>query len=132
MPPSASSSSLLALRHDVDAVLYSPSLHSPPSTPPLLSFTHKATFNALAYVQASKRDKKFLLASSDCSHAALTDTSRHVFIYSQPEGEVKAQTGAQFVYTIEPADVILGLQLTINKLVFVLTDSTLYLLEIPH
>ena len=55
-----------------------------------------------------------------------------MFIYSQPEGEVKAQTGAQFVYTIEPADVILGLQLTINKLVFVLTDSTLYLLEIPH
>ena len=39
---------------------------------------HTGTFNALAYVVASKRDKKFITCSNDAHFAAVSDCNRHV------------------------------------------------------
>nr|XP_058899481.1 nudC domain-containing protein 1 isoform X1 [Kogia breviceps] len=67
------------LRHDVDALLWQP--HSSNQDD---MWEHIATFNALGYVQASKRDKKFFACAPNYSYAALCECLRRVFIYRQP------------------------------------------------
>ena len=54
--------------------------HFSPKTPPTASceMGHTGTFNALAYVVASKRDKKFITCSNDAHFAAVSDCNRHV------------------------------------------------------
>uniref|UniRef100_A0A3Q3AI60 NudC domain-containing protein 1 n=1 Tax=Kryptolebias marmoratus TaxID=37003 RepID=A0A3Q3AI60_KRYMA len=69
----------LCLRHDVDALLWQPRPEQPANM-----WEHVATFNALGYVQASKRDKKFATCAPDFSFAALCECLRRAFIYRQP------------------------------------------------
>ena len=124
--------SVLSLRHDIDALHYSPSLSPSPS----LSYTHVATFNALGYVQASKREKKYLTATHDGSYAVLTDSVDHIFIYCSPEEGVKGQRAAQYIHTVPDSSLspggILGVQVTGSRLVYVLTNNILYLIKLPH
>ncbi|XP_069847365.1 nudC domain-containing protein 1 isoform X2 [Dipodomys merriami] len=54
------------LRHDVDALLWQPRSGKQDDM-----WEHIATFNALGYVQASKRDKKFFACAPNYSYAAL-------------------------------------------------------------
>lgn len=124
LPPSSVSPSILSLRHDIDALLYTPS-------PSPITFSHTMTFNALAYVQASKREKKFLTGTSNGSYAALSDTSCHVFVYSQPFQGVKGNMAYQYVHTLSDGSGVLGLQLSKDKLLFVLTDNLLSVLKLP-
>lgn len=42
-----------------------------------VTLEHTATFNALAYVVASKRDKKFITCSGDARVAAVSDCNRY-------------------------------------------------------
>uniref|UniRef100_A0A8C6MVC7 NudC domain-containing protein 1 n=1 Tax=Mus spicilegus TaxID=10103 RepID=A0A8C6MVC7_MUSSI len=67
------------LRHDVDALLWQPHCSMQDDM-----WEHIATFNALGYVQASKRDKKFFACAPNYSYAALCECLRRVFIYRQP------------------------------------------------
>ena len=120
-------SPVLALRHDIDALLFVPCLASTS-----LSFTHTATFNALGYVQASKKEKKFLTCSSDGSIAALCDTSRHLFVYCQPSEGVKGQSALQFVCTLTDNETILGLKVCNEKVVYILLESVLVVLKLVH
>lgn len=120
------SSSLLCIRHDIDALLYCPKIEGE-----ALQWTHFGTFNALGYVQASKREKKFLTASSDLSFAVLCDCSRHVFVYQQPRDGVRGATALQYVHTIamkSDRHGILGVHASARGLVFVLCDSELLVL----
>lgn len=115
--------SVITLRHDVDALLFSPSLSL--NTAPIV-FTHTSTFNALGYVQASKRDKKYLYSSYDGSCAVLADTSRHVFVYINGRGLYSPQ----YIHTLpHTADSVIGVQITNNN-VFILTENSLTVLYI--
>ncbi|KFO35226.1 nudC domain-containing protein 1 [Fukomys damarensis] len=123
------------LRHDVDALLWQP--HSSKHDD---MWEHIATFNALGYVQASKRDKKFFACPPNCSYAALCECVRHVFIYRQPtpmatvlynrkEGRRVGQVAKQQVASLETSDPILGFQAT-NERLFVLTTKNLFLIKV--
>ena len=130
--------SVLSLRHDIDAIHYSPSLMTSPSSSPSLSYTHVTTFNALGYVQASKREKKYLTATHDGSYAVLTDSIDHIFIYCRPHEGVKGQTAAQYIHTLPDSNLststggILGVQVTGSGLLYVLTNNILYVIKLPH
>ncbi|XP_007932959.1 nudC domain-containing protein 1 [Orycteropus afer afer] len=123
------------LRHDVDALLWQP--HSGKQDD---MWEHIATFNALGYVQASKRDKKFFACAPNYSYAALCECLRRVFIYRQPtpmstvlynrkEGRHVGQVAKQQVASLETNDPILGFQAT-NERLFVLTTKNLFLIKI--
>uniref|UniRef100_G3RPN9 NudC domain-containing protein 1 n=1 Tax=Gorilla gorilla gorilla TaxID=9595 RepID=G3RPN9_GORGO len=123
------------LRHDVDALLWQP--HSSKQDD---MWEHIATFNALGYVQASKRDKKFFACAPDYSYAALCECLRRVFIYRQPapmstvlynrkEGRQVGQVAKQQVASLETNDPILGFQAT-NERLFVLTTKNLFLIKV--
>ena len=89
------------------------------------------TFNALGYVQASKSDRKFTTAPPDLSYCIITDCTRHVFVYAQPEGGVKGNKATEFLYTLGNSSDILGVTASNNGLVFLLTPQTLYGLVLP-
>ncbi|XP_048215230.1 nudC domain-containing protein 1 [Perognathus longimembris pacificus] len=123
------------LRHDVDALLWQP--HSGKQDD---MWEHIATFNALGYVQASKRDKKFFACAPNYSYAALCECLRRVFIYRQPtpmstvlynrkEGRHVGQVAKQQVASLETNDPILGFQAT-NERLFVLTTKNLFLIKV--
>lgn len=42
---------------------------------------HEATLHAFGYIQASKRERKFLACSPDTNLAVICESSRHLFIY---------------------------------------------------
>ncbi|XP_066235453.1 nudC domain-containing protein 1 [Saccopteryx leptura] len=123
------------LRHDVDALLWQPHCGKQDEL-----WEHIATFNALGYVQASKRDKKFFACAPDYSYAALCECLRRVFIYRQPtpmstvlynrkEGRQVGQVAKQQVASLETSDPILGFQAT-NERLFVLTTRNLFLIKV--
>ncbi|CAO2602359.1 NudC domain-containing protein 1 [Lemmus lemmus] len=123
------------LRHDVDALLWQPHCSKQDDM-----WEHLATFNALGYVQASKRDKKFFACSPNSSYAALCECLRRVFIYRQPapmstvlynrkEGRHVGQVAKQQVASLETNDPILGFQAT-NERLFVLTTKNLFLIRV--
>ncbi|XP_023659761.2 nudC domain-containing protein 1 isoform X1 [Paramormyrops kingsleyae] len=127
----------LCLRHDVDALLWQPR----PEQPDCM-WEHIATFNALGYVQASKRDRKFSTCAPDFSYAALSECLRRVFIYRQPspvdtvlfnrkQGRQVGQVAKQQVASLDCNDTILGFRATSERL-FILTSGHLFVLKVNN
>ncbi|XP_030644875.1 nudC domain-containing protein 1 isoform X2 [Chanos chanos] len=125
------------LRHDVDALLWQPR-----PDPPNEMWEHVATFNALGYVQASKRDKKFSTCAPNFSYASLGECLRRVFIYRQPspvdtvlfnrkQGRQVGQVAKQQVASLDSNDPILGFRAT-NERLFVLTTNNLFVLKVNN
>ena len=65
------------MRSDVDALIY--------EVGPQLTLTHKSALNAFGFVQASKRDKRFMGFTYNNDWAVIVESRRHVYIYRQPE-----------------------------------------------
>ncbi|KAJ8268128.1 hypothetical protein COCON_G00133000 [Conger conger] len=125
------------LRHDVDALVWQPR-----PTQPDNMWEHIATFNALGYVQASKRDKKFSTCAPNFSYAALGECLRRVFIYRQPtpvdtvlfnrkQGRKVGQVAKQQVASLDSNDTVLGFRAT-NERLFVLTSRNLFVLRVNN
>ena len=118
----------MCLRHDVDGVVWLPhacltNSHS--------RWSHVSTFHALGYVQASKRDKKFTTCPPNLKFAVITDSSRHVFVYMQPEEE-ELNSAETYVYSAAKSADLLGIVACDNGTIFVLTQEKLDILKIPN
>nr|XP_006635701.1 PREDICTED: nudC domain-containing protein 1 [Lepisosteus oculatus] len=125
------------LRHDVDALLWQPHANEQDNM-----WEHAATFNALGYVQASKRDKKFSTCAPNYSYAALCECLRRVFIYRQPspvstvlynrkQGRQVGQVAKQQVASLDSSDTVLGFRAT-NERLFVLTSKNLFVIKVNN
>ncbi|XP_036410915.1 nudC domain-containing protein 1 [Megalops cyprinoides] len=125
------------LRHDVDALLWQP---RPDQTDSM--WEHIATFNALGYIQASKRDKKFSTCAPNFSYAALGECLRRVFIYRQPspvdtvlfnrkQGRQVGQVAKQQVSSLDSNETVLGFRAT-NERLFVLISNYLFVLKVNN
>jgi hypothetical protein len=99
-----------------------------------------ATFNAFGYVQASKRQRKFTMCSPDYSFVAISDCTRHIYVYRQPAaintplrnrktGRQVAAVAKQQVIALETVDEIVGCQATEEHL-FVLAGKTLHIVHV--
>ncbi|XP_071502362.1 nudC domain-containing protein 1-like [Diadema antillarum] len=127
----------ICLRHDVDGIIWQPRAVTPEITSP---WQHEATFNALGYVQASKRNCKFASCAPDTSYCVLCDCSKHAYVYRQPSdipsplrnrksGRVIGQVAKQQVVSLDSNDDILGMQATDERL-FILTSKKLYVIRV--
>ena len=123
----------LCLRHDVDGLIWQPTNES------AAPWEHVATFNALGYVLAGKRDKKFATCAPDFSYAAVCDCVRHMYVYWQPApvlsplrnrktGQEVLTVAKQQLISVRSVDPIMGLQAT-NERMFVLAGKTLYVIR---
>lgn len=128
----------ICLRHDVDGILWQPKNVFHEDELEHFKVEHVATFSALGYVQASKQDKKFTFCSPNFTFSVISDCTRHVYLYCQPEnlhsncelrnrktGESVAHIAKQYVISLEDCDKILGMQVS-KKCIFVLSKDMLY------
>ncbi|KAF8927255.1 hypothetical protein EDD21DRAFT_364146 [Dissophora ornata] len=79
----------VCLKHDVDGLVYA--IHHIPGSVPsqssiqqsdgIMRFEHTSTFDALAFVQASKREKRFVMHDPQGRFAVIVESSRNVYIY---------------------------------------------------
>lgn len=88
------------------------------------------TFNALGYVQASKRERKFTTCSPNLKYAVICDGVRHVFVYMQPT-ERGGNSAAEYVHSLTRPMDLLGVVASDHGTVFLLTKKELYILKIP-
>lgn len=127
----------LCLRHDVDALVWQPQPEQPEHM-----WEHVATFNALGYVQASKRDKKFATCAPNFSYASLCECLRRAFIYRQPvavetvlfnrrQGRQVGQVAKQQVSSLDSDRPILGFRAT-NERLYILTSNKLHVLKVNN
>ena len=93
-------------------------------------WAHVSTFNALGYVQASKRERKFSTASPNLRYAVISDCTGHVFVYLQPV-EREGNSAQEYVYSFPKQTNILGVIASDPGDVFVLTNNELNILRIP-
>ncbi|XP_075995535.1 nudC domain-containing protein 1 [Genypterus blacodes] len=125
------------LRHDVDALLWQPRPDNAGNM-----WEHIATFNALGYVQASKREKKFSTCAPNFSYAALGECLRRALIYRQPapietvlvnrkRGFQVGHVAKQQVASLDSSKPILGFRAT-NERLFILTSSKLFVLKVNN
>ncbi len=133
----------LCLRHDVDGLVWQPRVVEDASTDCKFILEHVDTIRAFGYVQASKTQRTFTVASPDRSYAAIIDRTRHVYIYRKPEpistgcelrnrksGQQVQKVAKQQVITLEPSnEAVLGAVAT-NKTLFVVTASNLNAIKI--
>lgn len=117
----------------MDAVVWQPHASVPttagPNPPP--RWQHVDTFHALGYVQASKRERRFTTCPPGLKYAVISDTSRHVFVYMQPERE-RRNVAVEYVYSVPSQSAnILGLVATDAGIIYVLTTTLLIVLRIP-
>lgn len=125
------------LRHDVDALLWQPRPNQDNDI-----WEHVATFNALGYVQASKRDKKFATCAPNFSYSALGECLRRVFIYRQPSpvdtvlfnrkrGQQVGQVAKQQVANLDTNNPVLGFRAS-NERLFILTANNMFVLKVNN
>nr|CAG8581230.1 14264_t:CDS:2 [Entrophospora candida]CAG8587510.1 7208_t:CDS:2 [Entrophospora candida] len=124
----------VCLKSDVDGIVYSiehsENIHV--SSP--LIMTHFATFNAFAFVQASKREKRFVFHDPSNRFVMIFEGNRHAYIYSHHEG--KDKHGSQYIVDfrekLHGSFDIIGVQMIDEKnaIVLVLTTGHIIVLKV--
>ncbi|KAF9410775.1 hypothetical protein BGZ94_001532 [Podila epigama] len=128
----------VCLKHDVDGLVYSIQ-HTPgavpgpnasstiqPANEGVMKFVHTGTFDALAFVQASKREKRWVMHDPYGRFAAIVEASRNIYIYWHTQGETKLKQERQTVIDVskgQPVDII-GCQLIADGVLVVLMDGS--------
>ena len=123
----------ICTRHDVDGAVWKVGGDA---------VEHVATFPALGYVQASKTQRKFMSAPPSCRYSVISDSSRHLYLYRQPEslaaetelrnrksGQRVEKVARQQVVTLDTSSDILGL-VAREMVVQVLTQDKVHTIQI--
>ena len=123
----------LCTRHDVDGLVWRVGVDS---------VEHIATFPAMGYVQASKTQRKFVTAPPSFNYSVISDNSRHLYLYRQPEslaqetelrnrksGQRVEKVARQQVITLDTTSEIMGV-VAMELMLMVLTQDKLYTIQI--
>ncbi|KAJ2036231.1 hypothetical protein GGI03_000823 [Coemansia sp. RSA 2337] len=114
----------VCLRFDVDGTVFgfNGATHANSNADASICPRHWGTFAALSYIQASKREKRFMYVDPDMTVAVLAETQRRIYIYHQVDS-ADSSTAAQSVVDLGGATVtgeteeVLGIQLSGRMLV---------------
>ncbi|KAI0243949.1 hypothetical protein L0F63_005236 [Massospora cicadina] len=107
------------LRYDVDALVFD-------ADPP---FRHSSTFDAMGYVQASKRNCKMLVLSSDLNLMMIVECHSNIYLYGKSSPSFR-RWAPQAVIQVPSDSPIQGVQLMYNKYLLVLTQCEAFLLDL--
>lgn len=117
----------VCLKMDVDGLVYAIERASP------IDVKHIASFNALAFVQASKRDQRFIHHDAANTFSIILEGSRNAYIYFRHDNG-KQQTDIQTLVDLtEGHDIdVIGAQLVDDRIVMVLLESSIVLLDLRY
>ncbi|KAF9350604.1 hypothetical protein BGX34_001080 [Mortierella sp. NVP85] len=122
----------VCLKHDVDGLVFAIQ-HVPGSVPSnssiqqaggIMKFVHVSTFDALAFVQASKREKRFVMHDPHGRFAVIVESSRNVYIYYHTE-DSKLRQERQIVVDVSKGQQvdIIGCQLVSDGVLVILMEG---------
>jgi len=122
----------VCLKHDVDGLVFAIQ-HVPGSAPSnssiqqaggIMKFVHVSTFDALAFVQASKREKRFVMHDPHGRFAVIVESSRNVYIYCHTE-DTKLRQERQIVVDVSKGQQvdIIGCQLVSDGVLVILMEG---------
>lgn len=122
---------------DVDACIWLQHYVQPTDTE--WSLRHEGSLHALAYIQASKRQRKYMDCSPDFDYCVICESYRHVFLYHSKydtanglrkrHGPQVAIGKQQLVTLEEDVGEVLGMTIT-NDLITLLTEKALLHVQI--
>ncbi|KAJ9084998.1 hypothetical protein DSO57_1018433 [Entomophthora muscae] len=112
------SPSCFFLRYDVDALIFT-------DQPP---FEHFSSFDAIGYVQASKKNCKFSTVSSDLRLLMIVESTSNIYLYGKPSSSKRQ--APQAVVQVPSDSPIQGVQLMFNRFLLVLTQRKAYTFDI--
>ncbi|CAG8613694.1 13573_t:CDS:2 [Dentiscutata erythropus] len=126
----------VCLKLDVDGLVYTISHPSKPldsKTSPLI-MDHIATFNAFAFVQASKREKNFVFHDPNNRFVMIIEGKHHAFVYWHSKDHVKhnEQFVVDFSEKIRKDTNIIGVQMIASKeaVIMVLTPDSAIIIKL--
>jgi len=112
------------IRHDVDGVLWKPVQSDTTSK---VSWKHVSTFNALGFIQASKKNHKYTICGADYEFVAIVDCASNIYIYLT--NNLSSKDGSQFVIELPTEDEVLGVQASKTTL-FLLTKNSMFAVKV--
>ncbi|CRK91660.1 CLUMA_CG005310, isoform A [Clunio marinus] len=125
----------VAVRSDVDCCLWLQQVSSNDEW----SMKHESTLHAFGYIQASKRERKFLACSPDTNLAVICESSRHLFIYKNSyntAGGLRKRSGPQLTIGQQKLvsfdgsnGEILGIVVD-NEIILLLTENAILCLQL--
>ncbi|KAJ1949551.1 hypothetical protein EC988_004726 [Linderina pennispora] len=111
----------VCLQSDVDAVIFAFS-RSPVPAP-----RHTCTFPAMAFIQASKREKRLMYTDAEMHLAILAEARRRIYVYRRP---AKDQVNAgQNIIDIDNGQQLLGIQV-VGDIIVVLCEDCVCLVDV--
>ncbi|RKO91785.1 hypothetical protein BDK51DRAFT_47492 [Blyttiomyces helicus] len=116
----------ICAKFDVDGIVFDlfPRLENP---------THSGTFDAFGFVQASKRDKRFMVVTAERSFALIVESKRHIFAYRRaPSGGPYADQYVVDLAGREEGAEVVGVQQVGPGKVAVLTETGVALLNLDR
>lgn len=135
----ANSPLAFVLRSDVDAIVWQPTTSVTADGEQNFAVRHEGTLNAIAYVQASKQQKKFIQCSPDMSYAIICEPRRHIFYYKgsydtagglrNRNSAANISIGQQKLVTLDGSDEVLGI-LCENNVTILLTQKQILCLQL--
>ncbi|KAF9998998.1 hypothetical protein BGZ65_005567, partial [Modicella reniformis] len=122
----------VCLKHDVDGLVYAiqhisgsvPSESSIQQVNGVMKFVHVSTFDALAFVQASKREKRFVMHDPQGRFAVIVESNRNVYIYWHTT-DAKLKQERQLVVDVSKGQQvdIIGCQLISDSVLVILMEG---------
>ena len=112
------------LRHDVDGVLWKPVADESNAK---LSWKHVSTFNALGFIQASKKNHKYTVCGAENGFVAIVDCLKTIYVYVTEK--LDSKDGSQYVLELPTSDEILGVQANKDTL-FLMTKNSLFSVKV--
>ncbi|CAB4399401.1 hypothetical protein RhiirA1_527939 [Rhizophagus irregularis] len=126
----------VCLKSDVDGTVYSighPIDSSKLDVSPLV-ITHIATFNAFAFVQASKREKRFMFHDPKYRFVIILEGDHRAFVYMRHEGREKhdEQSVVELTASTSGDPEIIGVQMASieNAHVIILKSNSLFIIKL--
>lgn len=118
----------VCLQMDVDGLVFSFTENADHS----IQIQHEATFDAFAFVQASKRDGRFILHDPNLNFSSIIESSRNAYIYFHHDDRriIEAQT---LIDLTQGNDVdVIGAQLLLANTLMILTESQVIVIELTE
>ncbi|KAJ1722207.1 hypothetical protein LPJ53_003340 [Coemansia erecta] len=115
----------VCLKFDVDGIVYEIGADAAGA----IGETHAGSFAALSYIQASKREQRFMYVDAEMTVAVLAETQRRIYIYHQSNGTSSTEA-VQNIVDIGSGE-LFGMQITGRTLVL-LRENSLYLVNLDR
>ncbi|CAM0142259.1 unnamed protein product [Umbelopsis sp. WA50703] len=125
--PASDKFSSVCLKLDVDGLVYAVERGDP------ISVKHIASFNALAFVQASKRDQRFIYHDPANAFSVILEGTRNAYIYYRHD-DGKRNTDVQTLVDLTQGhDVdVIGTQLIDDKVILVLLETSVVVIDLRY